>query len=105
MNKRSMHVDPWYKGVRSSTHFCNEPQALVNICLTCPLPTCDPGRCKRYKTAKLRLEFRIFPLVDIEAPKPKKLSKCERCEFGCDVGGKVFCPLVRGTCVKEDENG
>lgn len=104
MNKRAFHVDPWCKVRRTQTNFCSEPQSLVNVCLTCPLPTCDPGRCKRYKTAKLRLEFMIFPLVDIEPPKPKpkKLSKCERCEFGCDVGGKVFCPLIKGTCVKEE---
>jgi hypothetical protein len=52
----------------------------------------------------LRLEFGVFPLVDIEPPKPKKLSKCEQCVFGKDVGGKVFCPLIKGSCVKEDEN-
>lgn len=100
--KRAYHVDPWSKIQRSTTHFCNEPQALVNVCLTCPLPTCRPGCCKRYENAKLRLEFGVFPLVDIEPPKPKKLSKCERCEFGTDCGGKVFCPLIEGSCVKED---
>jgi hypothetical protein len=101
MNKRSYHVDPLFRGKRTTTHFCNEPLALVNVCLTCPLPKCRPDGCKRYETAKLRLEFGVFPLVDTPVPKPKKLSKCERCEFGRDVGGKVFCPLIEGSCVKE----
>lgn len=102
-SKKAYHVDPYCKVRRTATNFCNEPQALVNICLTCPLPTCIPDSCKRYKIAKLRLEFGIFPLVDVEVVKiATTSSKCERCEFGCDVGGKVFCPLVRGTCVKEE---
>lgn len=103
MNKRAYHVDPYCRVRRSQTKFCSEPQALVNVCLTCPLPKCRPDSCKRYKTAKLRLEFRVFPLVDPEIPKPVKRCKCEDCEFGCDVGGKVFCPLIKGTCAKEDE--
>lgn len=103
MNKRSFHVDPWCRVMRSQTNFCSEPQALVNVCLTCPLPRCRPGCCDRYNTAKKRLEMGVFPLADAPIPTPVKLSKCERCEFGCDVGGKVFCPLVRGTCVKEGD--
>ncbi len=103
-NKRAFYVDPYYKPTRTYTTFCNEPQALVNICLTCPLPKCRPDSCKRYETAKLRLQFKVFPLVDVEvvqiATSSSKCEKCERCEFGNDVGGKVFCPLVK--CVKED---
>lgn len=103
MNKRSYHVDPTYKTYRSRTNFCNEPQALVNVCLTCPRPKCRPDMCKRYETAKLRLKFRVFPLVDVEFPKVvKRLHRCDGCEFGNDCGGKVFCPLVRGTCVREE---
>lgn len=102
-DKRAYHVDPTGKRVRSTTNFCNEPQALVNVCLTCPLPTCRPGSCERYETAKIRLEFKVFPLVDVEVPKiVHKRCKCQDCVFGEDVGGKVFCPLVRGTCVKEE---
>jgi hypothetical protein len=102
-NKRSYHVDPYYKGNRRSTQFCNEPQALVNVCLTCPLPKCRPYNCKRYETAKIRFEFKVFPLVDVvEVVQSVKRCKCQDCEFGADVGGKVFCPLVE--CVKEDRN-
>ena len=104
-NKRAYHVDPWYKGRRTHTNFCNEPLALVNVCLTCSFPSCRPGNCKRYEIAKLRLEFGIFPLVDPEPVAPvKPLPKCKQCYFGTDCGGKVFCPLVRGTCLKEDYN-
>lgn len=104
-DKRAYHVSPTYKGRRGQTHFCDEPYALVNICLTCPLPTCRPYNCKRYETAKIRLRFNVFPLVDVvnvEVPKiVHKRCKCQDCVFGEDVGGKVFCPLVK--CVKEDE--
>lgn len=101
--KKAYHVDLWSKVQRSTTHFCNEPQALVNVCLTCPLPKCRPNCCKRYETAKIRLAFKVFPLVDVEVVNiATKSSKCDGCVFGKDVGGKVFCPLVRGTCVKED---
>ena len=103
MNKRSYHVNPIYKAYRSKTHFCNEPQALVNICLTCPLPDCNPNNCARYKTAQLRLMCKIFPLVDLEVPEPvREPCKCDGCPFGTDVSGKVFCPLIQGTCVKEE---
>lgn len=99
-DKRAYHVDPYCKVRKSSPRFCDEPQALVNICLTCPLPTCHPYSCKRYENAKLRLEFGVFPLVDPEPVAPiKPLPKCKQCYFGRD---KEVCPLVRGTCVKED---
>lgn len=102
-NKRAYHVDPSYKPTRTTTRFCNEPQALVNICLTCPLPKCRPDGCKRYETAKIRLAFNVFPLVDMEVVKVVKRSgKCDGCVFGTDVGGKVFCPLIEGSCVKEE---
>lgn len=103
MNKRSYHVDPYYRGKRTLTHFCNEPQALVNVCLTCPLPSCQPDSCGRYKIAEVRLKYKIFPLVDVEFPKVvRRLHRCTGCEFGNDCGGKVFCPLIRGTCVREE---
>ena len=97
-DKRAYRVSPRFNAVNGHTKFCDEPQALVNICLTCPLPTCHPYSCKRYENAKLRLKFGVFPLVDVEIPKPRKLSKCKQCYFGRD---KEVCPLVRGTCVKE----
>jgi hypothetical protein len=50
--------------------------------------------------AKVRFEFGLFPLTEIESPKPVKLSKCEKCWWGEDVGGKIFCPVI-GRCVKE----
>lgn len=101
MPSKTYHVTPEVKHQRSHTTFCSEPQALVNVCLTCPLPTCRPGNCKRYKTAELRLKFKVFPLVDLEVPKVvREPFKCDGCVFGKDVGGKVFCPLVE--CGKED---
>ena len=101
-NKRAYNVDPYYKPVRSTTNFCNEPQALVNICLNCPLPTCNPTTCKRYKMAEIRWKCGVYPLVDLEPVAPiKPLPKCKQCYFGRD---KEFCPLIRGTCVKEDYN-
>lgn len=102
-NKKSFHVSEIHRARRSSTTFCTEPQALVNVCLSCPFPKCKPTGCKRYENAKIRLHFGVFPLVDDGIPvytKPK--HKCQECVFGKDCGGKVFCPLIRGTCMKEE---
>lgn len=99
-DKRAYHVYPRFNVVNGHTSFCDEPQAIVNVCLTCPYPSCRPGNCQRYKIAKLRLKLGVFPLVDPEIPKPVKRCKCEDCEFGRDVGGKVFCPLIE--CAKEE---
>lgn len=99
-DKRAYHVYPRFNAVNGHTKYCDEPQALVNICLTCPLPTCKPYGCKRYEIAKFRLKYKVFPLADAPVPKPVEQSKCERCEFGNNVGCKVFCPLVK--CVKEE---
>lgn len=99
-DKRAYHVYPRFNAVNGHTGFCDEPQAIVNVCLTCPYPSCRPGNCQRYKIAKLRLKFGVFPLVDSEPVAPiKPLPKCKQCYFGRD---KEVCPLVRGTCVKED---
>ena len=104
MTKKERYTQSRCKMRGSSSRFCDVPQVLVNVCLECPLPKCRPYTCKRYEVAEARLKQGIFPLVDtptLPSP-PVKFSKCERCEFGCDVGGKVFCPLVEGTCVKEE---
>ena len=88
---------------RPKDSYTSEPQALINVCLNCPLLTCKPDTCKRYNNAKIRLKFNLFPLVEEEVnPTYSNRCKCAECIFGEDCGGKFFCPLIRGTCVKED---